>query len=156
MMAIIVGIPENRVIGNGLKLPWDIPEDLKHFKEMTTGTTCIMGLATYNSIGKTLPDRNNIVLSFEKIDIPGADVCTSIPEAIEKAKSYGKDIFIMGGASIYKQFLPLVDKLYISHIKGKFEGDIYFPEYDESKWEVEHEEDKGPFIFRIWKRKETQ
>ncbi len=153
MIAIIVGIPENRVIGNGINLPWHIPEDLKHFKEITTGNTVIMGFVTYKSLGKPLPNRNNIVLNFDKIDIPGCDVCSSIPEAIEKAKSYGKDIFIIGGASIYKQFIPLVDKLYISHIKGSYEGDIYFPEYDESKWEVEYEEDKGSFVFKRYIRK---
>lgn len=153
MMAIIVGIPENRVIGKDLELPWNIPEDLKHFKEQTTGKTVIMGLATYKSLGKPLSNRNNIVLSFDKIEIEGATVCQSIPEAIEKAKEFGKDTFIIGGASIYKQFIPLVDKLYISHIKGKYEGNIFFPEYDESQWEAEYREDKGPFEFVIYKRK---
>ena len=153
MMAIIVGIPENRVIGNGLELPWNIPEDLKHFKEQTTGKTVIMGLATYKSIGRTLPNRNNIILSFDKIEIQGATVCQSIPEGIEKAKEFGVDIFIMGGASIYKQFIPIVDKMYISHIKGEYKGNIYFPEYDESVWEAEFREDKGPFEFVIYKRK---
>ena len=152
MIAIISGFPKNKVIGKGPNLPWHIPEDLKHFKEITTGKTVIMGLVTYKSIGKALPNRNNIVMSFNKIDLPDAKVVTSIEEALEVGKSFNEDIFIIGGASIYKIFLPIVDKLYISHIKQDYEGDIFFPEYDEKEWISEYEEDKGPFIFKIYKR----
>lgn len=153
MINIISGFPKNRVIGKGPDLPWHIPEDLKHFKEITTGKTIIMGLVTYKSIGKALPNRNNIVMSFNKIDLEDADVATSVDEALEIAKSYEKEIFIIGGASIYKLFLPLADKMYISHIKEDYEGDVYFPEYNENDWLIKHEEDKGPFIFKIYKRK---
>ena len=154
MMAIIVGIGKDGLIGKGNALPWHISEDLKHFKEQTSDNTVIMGMATFESINsKPLPNRNNVILNFDKVDIPGAVVCTSIPEAIEKAKEYKKNIFIIGGKSIYRQFIPLVDKLYISHIKGDYEGDVFFPEYDKSEWEAEYREDKGPFEFVIYKRK---
>ena len=153
MMAIIVGFPKSKVIGNGPNLPWDIPEDLQHFKEQTLNKTVVMGLTTYQSIGKALPNRNNIVMSFDKIDLPDAEVATSPEEAKELSKKYNTDVFIMGGASIYRIFLPTVDKLYISHIKKEYPGNIYFPDYNEDEWEVEHEEDKGPFVFKIYKRK---
>lgn len=153
-MNIIVGIGKDGLIGKGNALPWSVPEDLKNFKRLTSGNVVIMGLRTFESIGsKPLPNRINIVLNFEKLDLPVDAVCTSIPEAIEKAKTYGKDIFIMGGMSIYKQFLPLVDKLYISHIEGEYEGDVFFPEYDRSEWEVEKEEQMPGFLFRIYRRK---
>jgi dihydrofolate reductase len=152
MINIISGFPKNKVIGKGPDLPWHIPEDLKHFKEITTGKTIIMGLVTYKSIGKALPNRNNIVMSFNKIELNDAEVATSIDEALEIAKKYDKEIFIIGGASIYKLFLPITNKLYISHIKEEYEGDVYFPDFDEKEWNIEHEEDKGPFIFRIYKR----
>jgi dihydrofolate reductase len=152
-ISIIVGFPKSRVIGNGPNLPWHIPEDLKHFKEQTSGKTVIMGLVTFNSIGKPLPNRNNIVMSLEPMKIPGVEVALSINEAIEKAKKHNKDIFIIGGATIYGLFLPLVDKLYISHIKKEYEGNIFFPEYDTTQWISEHREDKGPFEFVIYKRK---
>jgi dihydrofolate reductase len=153
MLAIIVGIGKHRIIGKGNQLPWNIPEDLKNFKKITSGNTVIMGLKTYESIGRPLPNRNNIVLHFEKIDIPGVTVCTSIPESIEKAKEFGKDIFCIGGVSIYKQFLPLVDKLYISWIKKEYQGDMLFPEFDLDEWQPEHTEDFNDFEFVIYKRK---
>lgn len=153
MINIISGFPKNKVIGKGPDLPWHIPEDLKHFKEITTGKTIIMGLVTYKSIGKALPNRNNIVMSFNKIELDDAEVATSIDEALEIAKKYNKEIFIIGGASIYKIFLPIADKLYISHIKEDYEGDVYFPEYNKDEWNIEYEEDKGPFIFKIYNKK---
>jgi dihydrofolate reductase len=153
MIAIIVGFPKNRVIGKGPNLPWHIPEDLKHFKEQTMGKTVIMGLVTFRSIGKPLPNRNNIVMSLEKVEIPGVEVATSVDDAIEKAKKHNTDIFIMGGATIYRLFLPIADKLYISHIKKDYEGDVFFPIYDEKEWVPEYREDKGPFEFVIYRRK---
>lgn len=153
MIALITGYDKNKLIGNGPNLPWHISDDLNNFKEVTSGCTMIMGLTTFKSIGKALPNRVNIVMSFEKIDLPGAIVVTSIDEALTEAKKTGKQIFIMGGASIYKMFLPIVDKLYISHIKGDHKGDIYFPAYDESEWVPEHRKDFKDFEFVIYKRK---
>ncbi|KKQ84093.1 MAG: Dihydrofolate reductase [Candidatus Woesebacteria bacterium GW2011_GWA1_38_8] len=153
MLALITGYDDNRLIGNGIELPWKIADDLKNFRQITSGTTVIMGYTTFQSIGKPLPNRNNIVLYNGDLQIEGAYVCHSIPEAIEKAKEFKKDIFVMGGASIYRQFLPLVDKLYISHIHGKFIGDIYFPEYDTNEWIEEHRKKFPEFDFVIYKRK---
>lgn len=153
MLALIVGIGPKNVIGKGNKLPWDIKEDLKNFKEVTQGNSVIMGLKTFESIGKPLPGRNNIVIHFEKISIPGVTVCTSIPEAIEAGKKFGKDSFCIGGVSIYKQFLPLIDKLYISWIKKEYDGDMFFPGLDLNGWIVESKKDFPEFEFVIYKRK---
>lgn len=156
MLALIVGIGPNNVIGKGNELPWNIPEDLNNFKEITKGNSVIMGLKTFESIGKPLPNRNNLVLNFDKLDIPGVTVCTSIPESIQKGKEFGKDTFCIGGVSIYKIFLPLVDKLYISWIKKEYEGDMFFPEFDLNEWEVESKQDFDEFEFVIYKRKSAK
>ncbi|MBU0980761.1 MAG: dihydrofolate reductase [Nanoarchaeota archaeon] len=152
-MIIIAAMTEKKIIGKGNELPWNIPEDMHNFRELTLGNTCIMGLKTYESIGKALPNRNNIILSLKPVEIPGVDVCTTIPEAIEKAESYGNDIFICGGASIYKQFLPLADTMYISWIKEDYEGDVFFPEWDENEWEEANREDMGPFEFVVYNKR---
>lgn len=156
-IAIITGMTKNRLIGKDNNLPWNIPEDLQNFKEVTTGASVIMGLNTFKSIGRPLPGRNNIVLDFEPAEIPGVTVCTSIPDAIklaeENSKKTGKPIFCIGGAGIYKQFLKIVDKLYISWIKDDYEGNIYFPEFNLDDFEIESKKDFEAFEFIIYNRK---
>lgn len=123
----------DRVIGNGSQLPWHIPEELKFFKEMTTNKTLIMGANTLKSIGKTLPNRNHVIISSKpqsEFDSFGnIAVCNDIDSAITKAKSFRTDVFVVGGLSIYKQFLEtnICDSLIISWIKDKYVGDVIFP-----------------------------
>ena len=152
-VAIIAGMTSKRVIGKGNDLPWHIGEDLKNFKEVTAGQTVIMGKSTLDSIGRPLPNRNNIVLSKDAVDIEGADVCTSIPEALEKAKSYGKKVFIIGGASVYTQTIDLVDTMHLSYIKKDYEGDVFFPEFNEAEWKCVKEKEFKDFLFVTYKRK---
>ena len=116
MLALIVGIGPNNVIGKGNELPWNIPEDLKNFKEITSGNSVIMGLKTYESIGRPLPNRNNIVLHFEKLDIPGTTVCTSIPEAIEKGNNKICEIILMLLVDLHRS--ELLDKKRSLNIAG--------------------------------------
>jgi glycine hydroxymethyltransferase len=155
-MNLIAAMTKDRVIGDGPKIPWYISEDFKHFKRVTSGHTLIMGLTTFNSIGKPLPDRNNIVLSLEPMNIEGVDVCTSMEKAIARAKEYqasqGGEIFFIGGGSIYKQALPLVDTMYISWVKKDYAGDVYFPEFDLDEWEIIEEKDYDEFTFIKYKR----
>ncbi len=153
-LALIAGMTKERVIGKGNDLPWHIGEDLKNFKQITEGQTVVMGKNTLDSIGKPLPNRNNVVLSAEKIRIEGVDVCTSISEALEKAKSYRKKVFIIGGASVYAQMIDLVDTMYISYIKNDYEGDVLFPEFNEAEWERVEEKDFKDFLFVTYKRYE--
>ncbi len=131
---MIAAISENSVIGKDGKLPWHIPEDLKRFKELTKGNTVLMGRKTYESIGKPLPKRTNIVLSTNKNFSPqGIIVAQSIDEALDKCKQYEKT-YIIGGQKIYEQTIDIADKLEITHVHKTVQGDAFFPKIDTSKW----------------------
>ncbi len=142
-ISIIVAIAKNKVIGLGENLPWDIPSDMAWFKKNTMGKPVIMGQKTFESIGKPLAGRKNIILTFDKNYFPkGCEVAYSIDHALEKAKK-AEEVMIAGGASIYKQFLPLADYLYLTIIDHDFEGDVYFPDFDYNEWEeIERIENK--------------
>ena len=153
---IIVAITDKNIIGNHGKLPWKISEDLRMFRRFTIGNTVLMGRKTFESIPdkfRPLPGRNNVVISRGDLEIDGVDFCKSIIEGIEKARSFGKDVFIIGGESIYRGCLPYVEKLFVSHVKNSYEGDVYFPDIYWDEWEVENEEDFEEFKFRIYRRK---
>ncbi len=156
MICIIAAMDKNRVIGKDNKLPWRISDDLKNFKKLTTGNTVIMGRKTFESIGKPLPNRNNIVISTSMPQTAGIDVCNSFEESIIKAKSYGKDIFIIGGAAVYEQAIPFADKMYISYVKGEYKGDVFFPEFDEKAWHVENKEEHAEFDLLVYVRKHAE
>ncbi len=153
MISIIAAITKNRVLGKDNKLLWNISEDLKNFRKITSGNTVIMGRKTFESIGKPLPNRNNIVISRDLPQREGIIVCRDLNEAINQAKLLGKELFIIGGASIYAQALPLADKLYLSHIKKEYEGDVYFPEIKYEKWQIEQTQEFPEFTFTIYRRK---
>ena len=134
MISIVAAVSKNGVIGMDNKLPWDSPKDLKRFKELTTNGVVIMGRKTYDSIGKPLPDRINIVISRdENLTINGVIVVNSLDNAILKS-GINKDIFIIGGGEIYNQSINLVDKMYITEIEKDFDGDTTFPNIDLDKW----------------------
>ena len=147
-VSIIVAMGKNRVIGRKNVLPWKLPADMEHFRQVTLGKPIIMGQKTFESIGKPLPGRTNIVLTLEKdFQAPGCIVAYSIEEALQIAKGQGaREVMIIGGVSIYKQFLPLADRMYLTLIEGDFEGDAFFPEFDWADWQeierIENESDK--------------
>lgn len=132
-LSIIVAVDERRAIGKDNRLLWNIPEDLKHFKELTSGHTVIMGENTYHSIGRPLPNRTNIVVTLnESFSAPGCLTVHSLDEALAVARENEKEeIFIIGGASIYKQFLPQVNRLYLTLVSGEHEADTFFPDYSD-------------------------
>ena len=133
-LSIIVAMSSNRVIGVNNTLPWHLSEDLKHFKFLTVGHTIIMGRKTYDSIGRALPNRRNIVISRNiEISCEGAEVVHSIENAFSISKNDG-EVFVIGGSNIYEQALHLVDHLYITEIKKSFLGDAFFPEINKSIW----------------------
>lgn len=141
---------KDRAIGFQNALLWHIPEDFKHFKETTSGHAVIMGENTYTSIGRPLPNRTNIILSINPDFAPeGCVVVHSIEEALAKAKEVEQEeIFIIGGASIYRQFLPYADRLYLTLVEGDFEADTFFPDYSEFTKEVSRKEcENGTFRF---------
>lgn len=134
-ISIIVAIAENNAIGFENKLLYWLPNDLKRFKALTTGHTIVMGRKTFESLPKgALPNRRNIVLSRQNINFPNAERYASLKEALAECQE--EEVFIIGGASVYQQSLPLADKLYITHIKDTpEEADAFFPEIDKEVWE---------------------
>lgn len=136
ILSAIAAMAENRTIGNKNQLPWHLPADLKHFKSVTTGHPVLMGRRTYDSIGKPLPNRTNIILTRDlNFNPPECIVVSSTDAAVAKASELGaNEIFIIGGAMIYRQLLPLVNKLYLTIVHHKFLGDAHFPEIDEREW----------------------
>lgn len=148
LVSIIAAMGKNRVIGKNNALPWNLPEDLEHFKKLTLGKPVIMGQRTFESIGKPLAERKNIILTKDNNFQPlGCIAVRSIGDALTVADD-AKEVMIAGGASVYSQFLPLADRMYLTLIKGEFEGDAFFPEFDWSDWrEIERENhDKYSFI----------
>jgi len=134
-ISIICAISENRAIGKDNKLLWYITNDLNRFKELTSGHVVLMGRNTFLSIGRSLPNRTNIIITQDKrYKAAGCIVCYSLEEAIETAKQYEEDeIFIIGGGQIYKQTIGLVDKLYLTVVESEFEADTFFPDYSAFK-----------------------
>ena len=144
MFSIIVAIAKNNVIGKDNKLIWHLPEDLKRFKKITTGHTIIMGRKTFESLGRVLPNRKHIVLCNDaqlNIDDKNVEIINSV-DKLEKYENSENENFVIGGASIYKLLLPKTNKLYITRINQEFEGDVYFPEINESEWKIV-EQEKG-------------
>src|ERR1700759_5153043 len=139
-VSIIVAIGENHAIGKGNQLLWHMPNDLKHFKDITSGRTIIMGRKTFDSVGKPLPRRRNIVVTRQDITIPGCEVVKSIEDGL--ALCEGEDeVFIGGGAEIYRQAMHLTDVIYLTIIHENFDADTFFPEIDDKIWKETERED---------------
>ena len=149
MIKIIVAISKNRVIGDSNKLIWHLPADLKRFKEVTGGHSIVMGRKTYQSIGKPLPNRRNIIITRdENYEVDGCEVVNSIEEALLLTNS---DCFIIGGGEIYKQTLHIADQIYLTQVDEEFDGDTTFPELS-AHWYVSKKEDfeadeKNPYNY---------
>jgi len=160
MISIIVAVSEDWGIGKNNELLWHISEDLKRFKRLTTGNSIIMGKRTWESLPrKPLPGRKNIVLTDNPAEkIENAITAYSIDDAIGKCEK-GEEIFIIGGGSIYRQFMPVADRLYITHVHKKAPADIYFPEIDLKLWKItekeefKSEENSIPYTYAIYERK---
>ena len=139
MLSIIVAIAKNNVIGNNNELIWHIPEDLKRFKKITDGHTVIMGKRTFESLGKALPNRRNIVLAkedeiFENTD--NIEIVNSLDE-LKEYENTEEECFVIGGAMVYKQLMPYCEKMYITQIEKDFEGDVTFPQIDDKVWKID-------------------
>ncbi len=156
----IAACSENRVIGKDNHLPWNIPEDWKFFKDKTTGHVLIMGRKTFESLGKPLPNRLNVVITRDaNFKAPGAVVVPNIEAALELAKTkiseYGDEVFIGGGGEIYKQTLAIADRVYLTVIHQKFDGDAFYPELPSGEFEESDRKDRQtpiPFSFLTYDR----
>ena len=141
MISIIVAIAENNAIGKDNDLLWHIPSDLKRFKKITSGHTVIMGRRTFESLPRRpLPNRRNIVITDIRDEmLEGCEMAYSIDEALAKCES-PEENFVIGGASVYRQFLPFADRLYLTLVKKSYDGDVFFPEIDFSQWRLSSSE----------------
>ncbi|MHA6247298.1 dihydrofolate reductase [Pontibacter sp. CAU 1760] len=153
MIAIVVAAAENNVIGKDNNLIWHLPADLRHFKQMTMGHPIVMGRKTYESIGKPLPGRTTVIItSQEDYKAEGCIITYSVQEALDEAKKLDEAVYIIGGAEIYKQALPLTDTVYLTRIHQAFEGDVSFPALDTADWvtvSAEHHQpdEKNPYSY---------
>lgn len=135
MITIIAVIGKKNELGNKNKLLWDLPDEMQHFRTKTLNTTIVMGRKTFESIGRPLPKRNNIVVTRDKsFKSEGVDIAYSLEEAIALAKQSDLEIFIIGGGELYRQALPLADALEITHVDMTAEADAYFPEINSADW----------------------
>ncbi|GAB4346542.1 MAG: type 3 dihydrofolate reductase [Gammaproteobacteria bacterium] len=144
MLSVIAAMGRGRVIGCGNRLPWHLPADLKHFKAVTLGKPVVMGRLTYESIGRPLPGRRNIVISRDPdYRAEGCEVVDSLAGALEAACD-AEEVMVIGGATIYQQALPQAGRLYLTLIDENFEGDAWFPAWRESEWRQVASESHAP------------
>ena len=156
-IALLVAVARNGVIGRDNKLPWHLPAELKRFKELSLGKPVLMGRKTYESIGKPLPQRRNIVITRNAAySAPGIEVAGSLEESIRMAGDV-PEIVIIGGGEIFKESLPIATRMYYTVVQADIEGDAYFPEVDWSQWQETAREpgppSDPPFEFRVYERK---
>lgn len=162
-LAHIVAASENNVIGVNNGLPWDIPEDMKFFRDKTKGKALIMGRKTFESVGHPLPNRLNVVITRQpgySHESENVVVVPNIGMAIQHCErvqhKYGSEIFIIGGGEIFKESLPMVDVIYLTRIHKKFDGDIFYPEVPEDQFALVEQRDRTepiPFSFLTYHRK---
>ncbi len=151
-LALIAAMDENRLIGRDNALPWRLPADLAFFKRTTLGKPIIMGRKTWESLGRPLPGRRNLVITRNPaFHAEGAEICAGIEDALERVTGIDK-AFLIGGASLYRQALEqdLARVLWITHVHGQFEGDAWFPEIDPKKWQEHWREDRPADADNPW------
>jgi dihydrofolate reductase len=157
-ISLIAAVARNRVIGLNNTLPWHLPEDLKHFRALTTGHHIIMGRKTYESLNRLLPGRTTVIVTRNPdYHVPGALVAASLPRAITLCDR-DVEVFLIGGAELYREALQLADRLYITAIDAEYEGDAFFPEFDQATWQEiareQHISAEGlRFSYLIYQRK---
>ena len=159
MLSIIVAVAANGVIGDKNSLLWHIGEDMRYFKRTTSGHPVVMGRKTYDSLGRPLPNRTNVVITHSDLQIEGCTVVHSLEEAAALFRN-DEEVFVIGGAQIYAQALPVADRLYLTRIERRYEGDTSFPEWKPSEWRLVSSEhyDRGekfdaPFTFELYERR---
>ena len=141
-ITIVAAIASNNVIGKKNSLPWDIPEDLKRFKQLTSGHTILMGRKTFDSIGRPLPNRTNIVMTKDtNYQKEGVEIVFDEKEALNLIKELNQEVFIIGGSKIYELFEPWATSLMITRVLKDFEGDAFFPDINWNNWQIKSKED---------------
>jgi dihydrofolate reductase len=160
VITLIVAVADNGVIGRENGLPWHLPEDLKRFKRLTLGKPVVMGRKTYDSIGRPLPGRHNIVVTRDAQYRPaGVTVVHGIDDA-ERAAAGTDEIMVIGGAELFRLFLPRAGRVHLTRVHGEVSGDVFWPALDESRWQVVHREELAAderhayaMTFEIWEQR---
>ena len=165
-LSVIAAVDEKGTIGSHGKIPWHLPADLKRFKELTMGHPVIMGRKTFESLGRPLPGRMNIVITADpRYKVEGCAVAHSFPDALRAAGDSmagdSGEVFAIGGEQIYKLALPRAEKIYLTRVRGAFKGDVFFPAIDEKAWRLARSEphakdDKNPFDYEFCVYERTQ
>jgi len=141
IISLVVAMDRNRLIGRNQQLPWHLPADLRHFKEITMGKPILMGRKTWESIGRPLPGRTNVVVTATAdFQAPGCIVTHSVEDALA-AVGEDSEVMVIGGAHLYRQLLPRADRIYLTLVDYAFAGDTWFPELDEREWKEIHRQD---------------
>ncbi|QPA32466.1 dihydrofolate reductase [Thermaerobacillus caldiproteolyticus] len=161
MISLIVAMDNSRVIGKDNKLPWHLPADLAYFKKVTMGHPIVMGRKTFESIGRPLPGRENIIVTRNRSFQPeGCTVIHSVEGIKQIAAKRSDEVFVIGGAELFAAILPLADRLYITKIEANFPGDTFFPVFNEAEWrliscEKGQKDEKNPYdyFFLVYERK---
>ncbi|WP_434679111.1 dihydrofolate reductase [Pseudomonas sp. R1-18] len=163
-LSLIAALGENRVIGVDNSMPWHLPGDFKYFKATTLGKPIIMGRKTWDSLGRPLPGRLNLVVSRQDgLQLEGAEVFSSLEAARERAEQWAREqsvdeVMLIGGAQLYTQAMPQADRLYLTRVALSPEGDAWFPEFDTAQWKLISSlknpavEDKPAYAFEVWER----
>lgn len=156
-VTLVAAVAANGVIGADGEMPWYYPEDLKHFKRTTVGHPVVMGRKTYESIvarlGEPLPDRLNVVLSSQSLDLPeGAVHASSVDEALAVAADHDDEVYVVGGATVYEQLLDRADRLVLTEVHEAHEGDTHFPEWDRERWVEVDRDDRQALSFVTYER----
>jgi dihydrofolate reductase len=159
MISLVFAMGRNRVIGSNNSMPWRLPADLAYFKDLTMGSTVVMGRKTFESIGKPLKGRKNIVLTRDRRYIQdGCFIAHSLEEVLDMTKGE-QETFVIGGAEVYSMFLPYAKKLYMTYIDHEFQGDTYFPEIDYDEWKLvskvmgeKNEKNPYHYFFQVYER----
>ena len=154
MIAIIAAMDHQRVIGKNNKLPWKIASEMAHFKQITTGNTILMGRHTFESIGRPLPNRHNVIVSSQDLHVRGdnVEVIKDVHAYLKSWKNRDELLFVIGGAKLYQTAMAYADLLIISLIPGHFDGDTYFPEIPVSEFAIEHRAPKEGFEVIYYRR----
>lgn len=152
-MIVIAAMSESRVIGAGDGMPWDVPEEYERYLATVRGATIVFGRKSYEIFGTDL-DAAKLVVVTRQSAIDGVRTAGGLAEALRIAKSDGGEVFVAGGASIYEAAIPLAERMYLSTIRGHFEGDAYFPAFNEAEWVVARLEEHERYVFREWCRRD--
>jgi len=163
IVSLIAAMAENRAIGLDAALPWRLPRDMRHFKELTTGHTVVMGRKTYDTLPRPLPNRRNVVITRDVSYVAsGADVFHSLQDAL-RTVAENEEVFVAGGAEIYRLALPFADRIYLTVVHTVLEGDTFFPEFEMSDWllqeDTRYDSDERhiySFSFRLYERRSVE